>query len=60
MESTESGTDEPIFRAAIETKTNRTDPWDTVGEGDSWIERIALKAIYYHMWKIDSQWEFAI
>ena len=35
MESTVSGTDEPIFRAAIETKTKRTDPWDTVGEGDS-------------------------
>ena len=28
-----NGTDEPTYRAAIETQTQRTDLWDTVGKG---------------------------
>ena len=39
------GIDEPIFRAAMETQTSRTDLWAWLGGGE---ERIVWKHIHYH------------
>ena len=45
------GTEEPIYRAATETQTQRTDLWTQVEMGgeDGRTERVVLKHIYYHM-----------
>ena len=49
MESRKNGTDEPVFRAAMETQTEKR-LVDIVGEGDGGqIESVALKPMYYHM-----------
>ena len=45
------GTDEPIYRAAMETQTLKTDIWTQVGEVRevAQMERVVWKHIYYHM-----------
>ena len=45
------GTEEPIYRAATETQTQRTDLWTQVEMGgeDGRTERVALKHAHYHM-----------
>ena len=44
------GTDEPIYRAAIEMQTQRMDFWTQWGrEKVGLFERVAMKQIYYHM-----------
>ena len=56
------GTDEFIFRAAVEKQTQRTDLWTQQGgeerEGEMYGE--SNMEIYNTVCKIDSQWEFAI
>ena len=56
-----AGTDEPIFRAAMEIQTQRTDWWTQGGRKRGWGEwRQQHGNIYTTICKIDSQWEFAI
>ena len=44
------GTNEPIYRAAIEMQTQKTDFWTQWGrEKVGLFERVAMKQIYYHM-----------
>ena len=56
------GTDEFIFRAAVEKQTQRTDLW-TWGEGRR--ERVEMYGesnteIYIAICRLDSQWEFSL
>ena len=47
----ENGTDEPIFRAGIDTQTWRTDLWpQQAQERGGRIERVALKHMCCYMW----------
>ena len=56
------GTDEPICRAAVETQTLRTDLWTRLvgeeGEGGMYEEK--NMETHITIWKIDSQWGFAV
>ena len=55
------GTDEFIFRAAVEKQTQRTDLW-TRGweEGEGVMYGESNMETYNIICKIDSQWEFAV
>ena len=45
-----NGSDEPIYRAGIETQTQKTDVWTQYEGRKEWDEfRVALKYIHYHM-----------
>ena len=55
------GTDEPIFRAAVETQTLRTDSWTQLaGEGEDGRYAESNMETYTTIRKIDSQWEFVV
>jgi len=44
------GTDEPIYRAGIETQTQKIDVWIQHEGRKGWDEfRVALKYTHYHM-----------
>ena len=44
------GNDNPIFETAKETQMYRTDFWTLWEKARvGWLERIALKPVYYHM-----------
>ena len=52
--------DEPVCRAAVEPQTQRPDLWTQQGRKSvGLMERAAWKH-YITLWKIDSQWEFAL
>ena len=47
-----NGTDWPIYKAGIETRTQKMDLWAQCGgkQRVGWVEREALKYIHYHVW----------
>jgi len=47
-----NGTDWPIYKAGIETGTQKLDLWARCGgkQRVGWVEREALKYIHYHVW----------
>ena len=56
------GTYEPIWTAAIETQTQRTDLWTWAGGGRRGLEELREQHgnIYTAICKINSKWEFAV
>ena len=55
-----NGTEEFIYKVAMEKQTQRIDLWTWGGGGEGEMYRKSNMETYITICKIDSQWEFAV